>query len=247
MSKLSGHSIIVTGASRGLGRATVEACIREGAYVGLNYLHSEAEANEMLMAHPNAIELLRFDVTDHAAACSMIRGFVKRRGRLDAIVNNAGVLRPRLLLASKELGDVPQEIRVNLLGPMICTQAVLPQFLKAKSGTIVNISSCAVTHPDSGQSIYAASKAGVEAFTKAIAIEYANKGIHAVCLRLGPADTDMLRGAGREVYESMAARTLLNRLSAPEEIGSFIATLLSGNAAMTVGSVLDLTMGYPAR
>lgn len=247
MCKLAGRSIIITGASRGIGRATVLSCIREGAYVGINYLQSDVAAEELKERYPASVALLRFDVADQDAASRKIREFSESRGRLDAIVNNAGVFRPRILLGNKELASVPLEIRVNLLGAMICTQAALPCLLKTKTGTIINVSSCAAIHPGPGQSIYAASKAGVEAFTRAIALEYADRGVRCMCVRLGPADTDMLKGAGDNIYNSMSNRTLLKRLSTPEEIGDFIAMLLTDSAAITIGAVLDLTMGYTAR
>jgi 3-oxoacyl-[acyl-carrier protein] reductase len=247
MQTLDGRFIVITGGSRGIGRALVESCIREGAFVGVNYLRSEVAAQELLAQYPDSIELLRFDVRDHNAATKSIRSFGERHGRIDAVVNNAGVFHARLFVANRELSGVPDEIGVNLFGTMICSQAALPFFLKTHRGVILNLSSCAVDHPQQGQSMYVSSKAGVEAFTRAIAAEYAGRGIRCLCVRLAPTDTEMLRGAGEAVYTSMAERTLLKRLSSPEEVGEFLTMLLTDSAAMTIGSVLDLTAGYSAR
>jgi 3-oxoacyl-[acyl-carrier protein] reductase len=246
MTVLSGKKIIVTGGSRGIGRAIAEACASSGATVGVNYLHSEASAHELREKFPGQIELLKFDVGDHAAAKPAIINFIARHGKLDALVNNAGIARPHLFASHRDLSGATEELRVNTLGTMNCTHIVLPSMIKSRDGLIVNISSVAVTQPQAGLAVYAASKAAIEGFTRAIAVEYASRRIRCFCLRLGPVETDMLRDAVSEeaFSKEMPDHTLVKRLSTPDEVAQIIHMLLIGPGALATGSVLDFTAGY---
>jgi len=246
MTMLCGKNIIVTGGSRGIGRAIAESCASAGATVGLNYLHSERSAEELRERFPNQIELLKFDVGDHAAAKPAINDFIARNGKLDALINNAGIARPHLFASRRDLSTATEELRVNTLGTMNCTHIVLPSMIKARQGLIVNISSVAVVQPQTGLAVYAASKAAVEGFTRAIAIEYASRHIRCVCLRLGPVETDMLRNAVSEEAFSrqMPDHTLVKRLSTPDEVAQIVHMLLTGPSALATGSILDFTAGY---
>jgi 3-oxoacyl-[acyl-carrier protein] reductase len=246
MTDLNGKTLIVTGASRGIGRAVAERCAQEGAYVGLNFLRSADAATELRNRFPENTELLPFDVADYDDAQRQIRAFAERRQCLDALVNNAGVVRPRLFVSRRALSGIPEELLVNTLGTMICTHAALPFMIKRKAGVIINISSCAVRDPAPGQAIYVASKAAIEGFSRAVATEYSSRGIRSICLRLGPVDTDMLRTAvGDEAMNtSIPAKTLSNRLATPSEVAELICSLLTGMSALATGSVLDFTSGY---
>jgi 3-oxoacyl-[acyl-carrier protein] reductase len=243
---LAGKAIIVTGGSRGIGRAIAESCALNGAIVGVNYLHSELAAHELRERFPDNIELLRFDVGDYETAKRALLGFIKRHHKLDALVNNAGISRPHLILSQRNLSRATEEFRVNTLGTMGCTQIALPSMVKNKYGIIINMSSCSVKQPVPGQASYAASKAAVEAFTRAVAVEYASRGVRCICLRLGPVETDMLREAVGEIgmTTTMPQHTLLKRLSSPSEVADIVRALIVGPYALATGSTLDFTSGY---
>jgi 3-oxoacyl-[acyl-carrier protein] reductase len=246
MTVLSGKNIIVTGASRGIGRAIAESCASSGATVGVNYLHSEKSAEELREKFPHQVELLRFDVGDHTAAKPAISDFIARHGKLDVLINNAGIHRPHLLVSRRDLSGASEELRVNTIGTMNCTHIALPSMVKNRQGLIVNISSSAVCQPAPGQAAYAASKAAVEAFSRAIAIEYSSMGVRCLCLRLGPVETDMLRQAVGDngISTTMPEHTLLKRLSTPLEVAEIIQMLLAGPNSLATGSILDFTAGY---
>jgi 3-oxoacyl-[acyl-carrier protein] reductase len=243
---LSGKSIIVTGGSRGIGRAIAKSCALHGAIVGVNYLQSDGPAETLRERFPENVELLRFDVGDHVAVKRVMLGFIERHQGLDALVNNAGILLPHLLISQRDLTSAAKELRVNTLGTMNCTHIALPTMVKNKQGIIINISSSAVCQPAPGQASYAASKAAVEAFSRAIAIEYGSRNVRCICLRLGPVETDMLRNAVGDdgMTTKMPEHTLLKRLSAPTEIADIVRMLLSGPNALATGSILDFTAGY---
>ena len=246
MKTLSGKIIVVTGASRGIGRAIAESCAHDGAIVGVNYLNSHDAAESLRTQFPSTVELLKFDVGDYQGTQVAISEFIKRHGRLDVLVNNAGIFRPHLLISQRNLDKAHEEFRINTFGAMGCTQVALPYMVKNKGGIIVNISSCAVTQPQAGQATYAASKAAIEAYSRAVAVEYAKKGVRCICLRLGPVDTDMLRGAVGDIGMkiTMPEHVLLKRLLTPAEIAESLRSVLTTSVAMATGSTLDFTAGY---
>ena len=221
-------------------------CAQHGANVGVNYLHSDSAAEELRERFPKNVELLRFDVGNYEQAKLGILRFIRRYRTLDALVNNAGIVRPHLAISQQHLTRANEEFRVNTFGVMCCTQAVLPCMVKNGCGIIINVSSCAVTQPVPGQASYAASKAAVEAYTRAIAVEYARKGVRCVCIRLGPVNTDMLRETVGDVGTTtiMPQRTLVNRLTAPSEIAEIVRALIVGPIGLATGSTLDFTSGY---
>ncbi len=161
-------------------------------------------------------------------------------------MNNAGATNPHLLIARPDLSGAERDLRVNTLGTMHCTRLALPAMIKARRGLIINISSCAVVRPGLGQASYAASKAAVEAFTRAIAVEYASRGITALCLRLGPVNTGMLRGAVGEdsVATAMSQHVLSGRIAEPSDIAQIIQLLMTTPGALATGWILDFTAGY---
>ena len=143
---LEGKKIVVTGASRGIGRAIALACARAGAVVGLNYRASEESARALEKAHLNRFILLPFDVRDGEAVSAAVARFRERAGRIDGWVNNAGINLPDLLLSASPQ-KIREQIDVNLAGPILCAQAVLPVMLEQHSGVILNMSSVAATRP----------------------------------------------------------------------------------------------------
>ena len=243
---LKGHRILVTGASRGIGRAIALGAAREGAAVGAGYLRAEAEA-ESLRAEVEAaggrIRLLRFDVADSAAVKAAIDGFAWAEGGLDALVAGAAVPVPGLLAALPD-EEIRRATDVNLLGPLFCARAAIPHFLANRSGLLLLVSSVAAVRPGRGQTVYAATKGGVEALARAFAVEYGRKGLRAICLRPGPVTTRMTEGARHLAGEEVLAHVPLGRFASPEEIAEVALFLLSERAAFVNGAVVPVDGGY---
>ncbi len=241
----SGRRIIVTGASRGIGREVAIECAKKGAIVGACYLHSEVEAETLRDLYPENIRLLRFDIRDCEATKHAIDRFAEAEGGVEGLVNNAGIGGKPYLLLRGSYERILDIIQVNLVGPIMCTKAVIPHFLKNNGGTIVNISSVSATRPRSGMIPYAASKGGVESFTYAIAKEYGSRGIRANAVRLGPVRTKMINDLSHEAQEALLQDTLVKNIPGPEGIAGFIVTLLSPEQSSYItGSVLTVDGGF---
>ena len=232
--QLQGKWIVVTGANRGIGRAIALACARAGAVVGIGHRASSTEV-DALCEETRGIPLC-FDVRDADAVQAAVASFVEREKTIDAWVNNAGVNRA-CLLATASLDDVRAQLDANLLGPIVCTQAVLPVMLRARKGVVLNVSSLAAARPVRGQSVYAATKGGLESFTRAIAVEYAPKNIRCVCIAPGPIDTEMLAATKTLAEDEVLARVPLRRIGRAEEVAALAVFLLSDAAAFVTGSV----------
>jgi 3-oxoacyl-[acyl-carrier protein] reductase len=240
---LSGKTIIVTGASRGIGRAIARKCAQEGAIVGLNYVTSEESAQSVASECSERIRLLPFDVSDPDAVDQGISHFVREVGRIDALVNNAGVMHLNPLVRSS-IAEIRRQLDVNLLGPVICSRKVLPHMLAQKSGVILNVGSVAAVRPTAGQSVYAASKAGLEAFTLALAAEYGSKGIRAVAVRLGHFQTDLLQSVAPKLPPDFLSSIPVGRFGNPEEVADLVAFLLGDKAKFITGSIHAIDGGY---
>jgi 3-oxoacyl-[acyl-carrier protein] reductase len=240
---LEGKKIVVTGASRGIGRAIALSCARAGAVVGINYHASEESARAIHMEHPDRFILLPFDVRDGRAVSAGVAQFRERAGRIDGWVNNAGVNLPGLLVSTPP-ETIRKQIDVNLLGSILCAQAVLPVMLEQRGGVILNISSVVATRPSRGQSVYASTKGGLEALTRALAVEYGRKGIRVHAIRPGPIETEMLESTKVLAADEVLARVPLHRLGRPEEVAELAVYLLSDKAAFITGSVHAIDGGY---
>ncbi|MBI2898639.1 MAG: SDR family oxidoreductase [Planctomycetes bacterium] len=240
---LDGKRIVVTGAGRGIGRAIALACLREGAVVGVHYRTSEESARELERNHPGRVRLLRFDVRDPDTIAPAVSGFRESEGRIDGWVNNAGIVLPSLLMTA-DVDRIRALLDVNLLGPILCARAVLPIMLRQRCGVILNVGSVAAERPLPGQSVYAAAKGGVEALTRALAVEYGRKGIRVHCLRPGPVDTPMLASARALAEEAILSRTPLRRIGRPEEVAEMAVFLLGDRASFVTGSIHTIDGGY---
>jgi 3-oxoacyl-[acyl-carrier protein] reductase len=243
---LADRRVVITGAASGIGRAIALACAREGAVVGIGH-HRSADAAAALLAEIEALgrrgHLLRFDVTDPSAVNAAAAVFAGLEGRIDAWVSCAGVCFPGLL-ATEDDARIRAQIDVNLLGPILAARAALPFMLRQKAGVLLHIGSVAASRPARGQAVYAATKGAVEALTRALAVEYAKKGIRALCLVPGAVDTDMLRGTLALAEEQVTARIPLRRVAVPEEVAETAVFLLSDRARYMTGSTVTVDGGY---
>jgi 3-oxoacyl-[acyl-carrier protein] reductase len=227
---MTGQVAIVTGASRGIGRATAIALAAAGAKVVVNYARSPEAAERAVQEIKNqggeAIAV-QADVSQTEDVDRLIKTTQDTYGRIDVLVNNAGITRDTLLLRMK-LEDWQAVMDLNLTGVFLCTRAVSKIMLKQKSGRIINIASVAGLMGNPGQANYSAAKAGVIGFTKTVAKELASRGITVNAVAPGFIETDMTHGLGAEEILKFIP---LNRFGKPEEVAGLISFLAGDPAA----------------
>jgi len=245
MGLLDGRVSLVTGASRGIGRAIAQAFAAEGASVVLAARDAAklAEAVALIQAKGGKAEALALDVSDRASVESVVAKVVETHGRIDHLVNNAGVTRDNLLLRMKD-EEWRQVLDTNLTGAFLCTQAVLKPMLKQRSGRIVTITSVVGLGGNAGQANYAASKAGVIGFTKSVAREVASRGITANAIAPGFIETDMTAAMPEKAREAVFAAIPLGRVGRPEDVAGAAVFLVSDAAAYVTGQVLAVDGGF---
>ena len=236
---------VVTGASRGIGRGIALAMAREGATVVVNYNGSKERAEEVVAEIENAggkAVAKQCNVSDFSQAKEFFAEVVKEYGRIDILVNNAGITRDNLLMkmSEQEFSDV---IDTNLKGTFHTIKHLSRQFLKQRSGRIINISSVSGILGNAGQANYSASKAGVIGLTKSVARELASRGITANAIAPGVIATDMTEVLSDGVKESLKDRVPLGHIGAPEDIAKAVAFLASDDAAYITGQVLAVDGG----
>lgn len=230
--------IVITGGSSGIGAAIARLCAARGAIVGVGYHRGEQRAKELCASIESAVPLA-IDVRDEASVRAAFESF----GRVDGLVNAAGVVAPGLLMTT-ETAAIDHQLAVNLRGAMLCARAVLPMMLKQRSGVIVNISSIAARHPFRGQSVYAATKSGLEGFTRALAAEVAKKGVRVVAVAPGAIDTPMLAPTRALAGDELEARIPLRSVGTVDDVAALVAYLLSDDARYITGSTHDVDGGY---
>jgi 3-oxoacyl-[acyl-carrier protein] reductase len=244
---LEGKHVVVTGASRGLGRAIAIACAREGATLGLAFHSRAAEAESVARLVEERFGrrsvLLGFDHTDAGAVENAARRAADELGGIDAWVNNASENLGGLFVAS-DAERLRQQIEVALVGPMLCARAAIEIMMRQKSGVLLNVSSVAAVRPARGQAAYAAAKGGLEALTRALSVEYAKKGIRVVGLRPGAIDTEMLASTKQLAEDEIIARIPARRVASAEEVAEHAVFLLSDRAAYATGSIVTVDGGY---
>jgi 3-oxoacyl-[acyl-carrier protein] reductase len=234
---------IVTGASRGIGKATALALATEGATVVINYANSSTAAEEVVTeiseAGGNAIAL-QADVSKAEEVDNLIKQTLEKFGRIDVLVNNAGITRDTLLMRMK-VEDWQAVINLNLTGVFLCTKAVTKTMVKQKSGRIVNITSVAGQMGNPGQANYSAAKAGVIGFTKTVAKELASRGITVNAVAPGFIDTDMTHDLKADEILKFIP---LSRYGKPEEVAGMIRFLAADTAAAYItGQVFNVDGG----
>ena len=243
--RLTGKTALVTGGSRGIGRAVCLELAKGGANVVLCYAGNEAAAAETVSAcealGAKALAV-KCDVADGEQVKALMDEAVKAFGRIDILVNNAGITRDGLLMMMKE-ADFDAVISANLRGTFLCMKAVARTMMKQRYGRIVNLSSVVGLRGNAGQVNYAASKAGVIGMTKSLAKELASRGVTVNAVAPGFIDTDMTAAMPEAAKTATLASIPMQRLGAPEDIAKAVAFLASDGAAYITGQVIAVDGG----
>ncbi|HHP7243323.1 MAG TPA: 3-oxoacyl-[acyl-carrier-protein] reductase [Elainellaceae cyanobacterium] len=241
--RLTDQVALVTGASRGIGRAIAFALANEGANVGVNYASSSQAADELvaeISSMGGQAIALQADVSQADQVTALTTAVMEKWGRIDVLVNNAGITRDTLMLRMK-LDDWQAVINLNLTGVFLCTQAVSKIMLKQRSGRIINISSVVGLMGNAGQANYSAAKAGVIGLTKATAKELASRGITANAVAPGFIATDMTHDIKADDILKFIP---LNRFGTPDEVAGAVRFLAADPAAAYItGQVLNIDGG----
>lgn len=236
---------VVTGASRGIGRAIALALAKAGAVVLVNYASNRNAADEVVHAITNSggqAMAVQGDVSHAEAAEALINAAIEHYGRVDILVNNAGVTRDTLLMRMKE-EDWDAVLNTNLKGVFHCTKAAIRPMLKQRSGRIINISSVVALMGNVGQANYAAAKAGILGFTKSMAREVAPRNITVNAVCPGYIDTDMTRVLSEDVRNAAVSHIPLGRMGHAEEVASAVVFLAGPGANYITGQVLAVDGG----
>lgn len=242
---LVGKVALVTGGSRGIGRAIALKLAENGADVAINYAGNTAAAEEVKAAIEQMGRkalLIQCSVADTNGVQAMVNQVVKELGRLDILVNNAGITRDGLLMRMKE-ADWDDVMNTNLKGVYNCSKAVMRTMMKQKSGRIVNMASVVGEMGNAGQANYAAAKAGVIGFTKSLAKEVASRGITVNAIAPGFIATDMTSVLSDDQKAEMARTIPLGRAGQPEDVANAVLFLASEGAAYITGQVLNVDGG----
>jgi 3-oxoacyl-[acyl-carrier protein] reductase len=243
MIDLTGRIALVTGASRGIGRAIATTLARQGAHVVAAARGDNARATVDEITHSGGkADLLALDVTDSTAPDAAIAATVGAHGRLDILVNNVGITKDQLMLRMKR-EDWDAVLGTNLTSAFALTQAALKPMIKQRAGRIICISSVVGQGGNAGQANYAASKAGLIGFAKSVAQEVASRGITVNVVAPGLIDTDMTRAITGSAHEEWAAKIPLKRLGTPADIAAAVCFLASDEASYITGQVLAVNGG----
>ena len=242
---LDGKTALVTGASRGIGRAVALALAAAGARVAINYAGNVKAAEEVKAAVEAAggtAILCQADVADSAAVEAMVAAVAKEFGTIDILVNNAGITRDTLLIRMKD-EDFAKVLDTNLKGVFYCTKAVSKLMMKKRAGRIVNMASVIGLVGNAGQANYAAAKAGVIGFSKSVAKELASRGITVNVVAPGFIGTDMTADLPETVKEKALADIPLGKMGEPEDVANSVLFLASDQASYITGQVVNVDGG----
>lgn len=242
---LTGKTAIVTGGSRGIGRAIALCLAEEGANVAVIYAGNTAAAEETQKAiaeKGGQAIAIQCDVASEDAVTAMMKQVKEQFGSIDILVNNAGITRDGLLMRMKT-SDWQAVLDTNLTGTFFCTKAVTKIMMKQRSGAIVNLTSVVGLTGNAGQANYAAAKSGIIGFTKSVAKELASRGIRVNAVAPGCIDTDMTAVLSDAVKDEMLKAIPLGRVAQPEEVAKAVLFLVSDCASYITGQVLNVDGG----
>jgi len=243
--RLEGKVALVTGASRGIGRVIAETLAEAGATVVLGARDAArlSECVSAIEARGGRAEAVTLDVATKASVEAAIGVLLAKHGRLDVLVNNAGITRDNLLLRMKT-EEWDAVLATNLTGAFLCTQLALKPMLKQKGGRIVNVTSVVGLTGNAGQANYAASKAGLVGFTKSVAREVASRGITVNAVAPGFIETDMTAAMTEKAREAVVSAIPLGRVGQARDVAAAVAFLASDDAAYVTGQVLAVDGGF---
>jgi len=235
---------IVTGGSRGIGRAIVELLSRAGMRVVFTY-HQDSKAAAAVVSAGEGLSILseRLDVRDASACSSLAEKVADREGHIDLLVNNAGIIRDNPL-TNLDDDDLRVVLDTNVTGSFQMTRAVAPYMISQRRGKIVNISSVSGEKGGRGQTNYAASKGAINAFTRSLAVELAPRGITVNAVAPGVIETEMSREVRERAPEAVLSRILLRRIGRPEDVAYAVWFLASRYADYVTGEVLHVDGGF---
>jgi len=239
-----GRVALVTGASRGIGRAIAVAIAERGALVLCAARTAEAGAETVaaIEAAGGRARAVALDVSSDASVEPAVKELLREHATIPLLVNNAGITRDNLLMRMKS-EDWAAVIDTNLTGLYRLCRAVVPSMVKARFGRIVSITSVVAHIGNAGQANYAASKAGMEGFTRSLARELASRNVTVNCIAPGFIDTDMTKALGDAQREALLSQVPLGRLGTPEDVASAVTWLMSPGASYVTGITLDVNGG----
>ncbi len=245
MNDLTGKIVLVTGGSRGIGRAVALSLARAGAVVWINYV-SRGDAAEQVVGEIEAAggtaRAILFDVADSDSVQNAVETIVGEDGTIDILVNNAGITRDGLMARMKE-DDWDAVLATNLKGVFLCSKAVGRVMLKKRRGRVVNIGSVVGFTGNAGQANYAAAKAGLVGFTRAMALEYAARNVTVNCVAPGFIETEMTGALKEEIQDALRSRIPLGVFGRGEDVAAAVEYLVSDGARYVTGQTLHVNGG----
>ena len=245
MKLLKNKNVIITGASRGIGKGIAQIFAMHGANIAFTYRSSDEKAKELeqeLSVNTRIVKGYKSDAADFEAAQKLTSDIIKDFGSIDVLVNNAGITKDGLLMRMSE-EDFDSVIAINMKSVFNMTKAVIPAMLKARYGSIINMSSVVGVKGNSGQANYAASKAGINGFTKSIALELGSRNIRCNAIAPGFIETEMTETLGEEVIKQWKDQIPLKRIGNPEDIANTTLFLASDLSSYVTGQVINVCGG----
>ncbi|MEC7645888.1 MAG: 3-oxoacyl-[acyl-carrier-protein] reductase [Bacteroidota bacterium] len=245
MGLLKDKNVIITGASRGIGKGIAQMFTKHGANIAFTYRSSDERAKELekeLSGNSCSVKGYKSDASDFEAAQQLASDVIKDFGSIDVLVNNAGITKDGLLMRMSE-EDFDSVMAINMKSVFNMTKAVIPAMLKARFGSIINMSSVVGVKGNPGQANYAASKAGINGFTKSIALELGSRNIRCNAIAPGFIETEMTENLGEEVIKQWKDQIPLKRIGNPEDIANTTLFLASDLSSYVTGQVLNVCGG----